>query len=203
MRHKTENSTSKNKIFLEAFKLFASMPFDKVTFAELEKSTKLSRGAILYHVQTKERLFEQVLEELIFKRTTIATDPNITGLWNHIEAFIQVRIDEQQYFASLGVANINKAFMNVECSAFAYTTKMQDFSSAWIKRELEFWTRIFNDAIVSGEIAKNIKPVLDAKIFFNMFMGASYIGVGLPNGYNLLELKKEYRLLYDRVRNDK
>lgn len=201
MRKKTENSASKNKIFMEAFKLFASKPFDKVTFADLENATGLSRGAILYHVQTKENLFELILGELIFKRTTIAIDPNITGLWNHIEAFIQERINEQEYFASLGIVNINKAFMIVECSAFSYSRKMQDFSSSWIKRELEYWSIIFEKSIKSGEIIKDIEPILDANIFFNMFMGASYIGVGLMNGYDLLKLKQQYRLLYDRVKN--
>lgn len=200
MRKKIENSVSKNKILVEAFKLFASKPFDKVTFADLEKATGLSRGAILYHVKTKENLFELILEELIFKRTTIAIDPNTTGLWNHIEAFIQERIDEQEYFVSLGIANINKAFMNVECSAFAYSTKMQEFSSSWIKRELEFWTAIFDSAIATGEISKSVEPILDSNIFLNIFMGASYIGVGLVNGYDLLKLKQQYRLLYDRVR---
>ena len=85
MRRKAENSVSKNKILLEAFKLFASKPFEKVTFADLEKATGLSRGAILYHIQTKENLFEMVLENLIFKRSTIVSNDNIVGLWNHIE----------------------------------------------------------------------------------------------------------------------
>lgn len=200
MRKKSENSNSKNRILIEAFKLFACKPFDKVTFADLENATGLSRGAILYHVQTKENLFDLVLEELIFKRTTIAIDPNITGLWNHIEAFIQERVDEQEYFTSLGITNINKAFMNVHCSAFTYSKKMQVFSSSWIKRELDFWTNIFNNAIITGEITKNIKPALDANIFLNIFMGASYIGIGTSKGYDLLKLKEQYRILYERVK---
>lgn len=105
MRHKAENSVSKNKILLEAFKLFASKPFEKVTFADLEKATGLSRGAILYHIQTKENLFEMVLENLIFKRSTIVSNDNIVGLWNHIEDFIQERIKEQEDFSSSSIAN--------------------------------------------------------------------------------------------------
>lgn len=203
MRKKTENSVSKNKILIEAFKLFASKPFDKVTFTDLENATGLSRGAILYHVKTKENLFDLVLDELIFKRTTIAIEPNITGLWNHIEVFIQERINEQEYFASLGITNINKAFMNVECSAFVFSAKMQEFSTSWIKRELEFWTAIFDNAIATGEISKKVEPILDSNIFLNIFMGASYIGVGLLNGYDLLKLKEQYQILYDRIKNDK
>ena len=121
MRRKAENSVSKNKILLEAFKLFASKPFEKVTFADLEKATGLSRGAILYHIQTKENLFEMVLENLIFKRSTIVSNDNIVGLWNHIEDFIQKRIEEQEDFSSSAIANVNKAFFNIECSAFSYS----------------------------------------------------------------------------------
>lgn len=200
MRHKAENSVSKNKILLEAFKLFASKPFEKVTFADLEKATGLSRGAILYHIQTKENLFEMVLENLIFKRSTIVSNDNIVGLWNHIEDFIQERIKEQEDFSSSSIANVNKAFFNIECSAFSCSDKMADFALSWVEKELASWIKLLNDAIAAKEIKSDIDIVAYAHIFMNIFMGASYIGIGLPNGYDIENMKKQYRYLYDQIK---
>lgn len=200
MRRKAENSVSKNKILLEAFKLFASKPFEKVTFADLEKATGLSRGAILYHIQTKENLFEMVLENLIFKRSTIVSNDNIVGLWNHIEDFIQKRIEEQEDFSSSAIANVNKAFFNIECSAFSCNDKMADFAASWVEKELASWTKLLNDAIAAKEIKSDIDIVTYAHIFMNIFMGASYIGVGLPNGYDIENMRKQYCYLYSQIK---
>lgn len=200
MRRKAENSVSKNKILLEAFKLFASKPFEKVTFADLEKTTGLSRGAILYHIQTKENLFEMVLENLIFKRSTIVSNDNIVGLWNHIEDFIQKRIEEQEDFSSSAIANVNKAFFNIECSAFSYSDKMADFVLSWVEKELANWIKLLNDAIAAKEIKSDIDVVTYAHIFMNIFMGASYIGVGLPNGYDIENMRKQYCYLYSQIK---
>lgn len=200
MRRKAENSVSKNKILLEAFKLFANKPFEKVTFADLEKATGLSRGAILYHIQTKENLFEMVLENLIFKRSTIVSNDNIVGLWNHIEDFIQKRIEEQEDFSSSAIANVNKAFFNIECSAFSYSDKMADFALYWVEKELANWIKLLNNAIEAKEIKSDIDVVTYAHIFMNIFMGASYIGIGLPNGYDIENMKKQYRYLYDQIK---
>lgn len=147
MRRKAENSESKNKILLEAFKLFASKPYEKVTFADLENATGLSRGAILYHIQTKENLFEQVLEDLIFKRSTIVSNNNVVGLWNHIENFIQERINEQELFSSLDIRNVNMAFFNIECSGFSSSDKMVGFAFSWVENELANWIKLLNDSI--------------------------------------------------------
>ena len=51
-----DGKPTKNRLLIEAFKLFAHKPYDRVTFADLEEVTGLSRGAILYHIKTKENL---------------------------------------------------------------------------------------------------------------------------------------------------
>ena len=45
-----DGKPTKNRLLIEAFKLFAHKPYDRVTFADLEEVTGLSRGAILYHI---------------------------------------------------------------------------------------------------------------------------------------------------------
>ena len=57
-----DGKPTKNRLLIEAFKLFAHKPYDRVTFADLEEVTGLSRGAILYHIKTKENLFLNVVK---------------------------------------------------------------------------------------------------------------------------------------------
>ena len=47
-----DGKPTKNRLLIEAFKLFAHKPYDRVTFADLEEVTGLSRGAILYHIKS-------------------------------------------------------------------------------------------------------------------------------------------------------
>ena len=54
-----DGKPTKNRLLIEAFKLFAHKPYDRVTFADLEEVTGLSRGAILYHIKTKENLLRE------------------------------------------------------------------------------------------------------------------------------------------------
>ena len=56
-----DGKPTKNRLLIEAFKLFAHKPYDRVTFADLEEVTGLSRGAILYHIKTKENLFLKLI----------------------------------------------------------------------------------------------------------------------------------------------
>ena len=47
--------STKDKLLIEAFKLFTSKPYDRVTFADLEQATGLSRGAIFISYQNKRK----------------------------------------------------------------------------------------------------------------------------------------------------
>lgn len=67
--------STKDKLLIEAFKLFTSKPYDRVTFADLEQATGLSRGAILYHIKTKENLFLNVVKKIIFEVNSISSMP--------------------------------------------------------------------------------------------------------------------------------
>lgn len=49
--------STKDKLLIEAFKLFTSKPYDRVTFADLEQATGLSRGAILYLWGTERNVY--------------------------------------------------------------------------------------------------------------------------------------------------
>ena len=97
--------TTKNKLIIEAFKLFASKPYDQVTFSDLEKATGLSRGAILYHIKTKENLFIEVINYFIFQITS-AKSVKLTeeiSLKEFLQAYINECMKEVKNMENIGI----------------------------------------------------------------------------------------------------
>ena len=62
---------SRELILKEAFKLFLQKNVEKVTVPELERVTKLQRGAIFYHFKDKNAIFEEVIERYFFSSLNI------------------------------------------------------------------------------------------------------------------------------------
>ena len=62
---------SRELILKEAFKLFLQKNVEKVTVPELERVTKLQRGAIFYHFKDKSAIFEEVVERYFFSSLNI------------------------------------------------------------------------------------------------------------------------------------
>lgn len=62
---------SRDLILKEAFKLFLQYNIEKVTVPELERVTKLQRGAIFYHFKDKEAIFKEAIETYFFSPLNI------------------------------------------------------------------------------------------------------------------------------------
>ena len=62
---------SRDLILKEAFKLFLQKNVGKVTVPELERVTRLQRGAIFYHFKDKEAIFREVIEKYFFSSLNI------------------------------------------------------------------------------------------------------------------------------------
>ena len=62
---------SRELILKEAFKLFLQRNVEKVTVPELERVTKLQRGAIFYHFKDKEAIFKDAVKQYFFSPLNI------------------------------------------------------------------------------------------------------------------------------------
>lgn len=62
---------SRDLILKEAFKLFLQKNIEKVTVPELERVTKLQRGAIFYHFKDKEAIFKEAIDTYFFSPLNI------------------------------------------------------------------------------------------------------------------------------------
>lgn len=200
MRHKNENSETLQMILNKSFKLFSTKPYEKVTFTEIEKETGLSRGAILYYFKTKEALFDMVMERMVFSKSSILGKKQTKGLWNNITYFLEMLSDVKEKYRLLGIENANLAFLTLEANAFSNIEKMQKFSNVWVRNEISSWIQIIDQAIKDREIIHDIDSKKLARLIFNIYIGASYSGIAYIKGCDINDLREEYALLYNMIK---
>ena len=196
-----DGKPTKNRLLIEAFKLFAAKPYDRVTFADLEEATGLSRGAILYHVKTKENLFLDVVKKFIFERNSVTNIPLCfqSSLKLFLIHFIESCQKEKDEMVNLGILNVNNAMLNIEISAFFSLPEMRDIAFNWHVKEAEIWERVVENAILNKEIKNNIDVKILAGMFEDLYLGASFKGVLYENGYKIDLLEKECMQLYNLI----
>lgn len=195
-------SATKKKLVIEAYKLFASKPYDQVTFMDLEKATGLSRGAILYHIKTKENLFVEVVHYFIFQITSaqsIKLEGKVT-----LKDFIQGCIDECEKdvksMEAIGVHNINLAKLNIESQAFYFYPEMKTESINWLNDQYRIWERVIKHSISVGEIKDCADHHEIASLFINQYLGISYAGLVRDKGIDLDKLKNDLLLIYRLIK---
>lgn len=193
--------STKEKLIIEAFKLFASKPYDQVTFADLEKVTNLSRGAILYHVKTKENLFNEVIHYFIFQTVSAASVENRDKMT--LREFLMACVNECENgvkrMAEIGISNINLAKLNIESQGFYFYPKMKDEAERWLEEQYTILRKVIERAIVNCEI----KPVADinciASLFIDLYLGISYSGIIRDNGIDVNKLRDSLLLIYNML----
>ena len=198
-----DGKSTKNKLLIEAVKLYASKPYDRVTFADLEEVTGLSRGAILYHVKSKESLFLDVVKNFIFERNSVLSIPETyrNSLKQFIAQFLLSCQKEKDELTEIGVLNINNAMLNIEISAFFVIPEMREYAYEWYSKEREIWKIVVNNAAINNEINSNLDIDTIADLFVNIYLGASFEGIVYKNGYKISKLEKEFNQLYNLIQS--
>lgn len=194
--------STKERLVMEAFKLFASKPYDQVTFADLENVTNLSRGAILYHVKTKENLFNEVIRYFIFQRITAASvkiDEKMT-LKYFISACVEHCAQEVKRFGEMGIHNINIAKLNIESQGFYFYPEMKAEGTIWLNDQYVVWEGIIRQAILNNEIKPVAEPKDIASLFINQYLGISYAGLIRERGIDIDKLKKDFFAIYNMLK---
>lgn len=197
MKHKNPNNISKQKILIEAFKLFTTKSLSEITFSDLEKATGLSRGAILYHFKTKEEIFLTIVDQFITsKKNNLPLIDADKSLWENIENFVNTKKQLQEYFTSIGIANANRAFVYMAVNAMTFSEEIIEDILRRRNKEIEYWKEILLRATERGEIEANLDIELYSQLFINIHYGYSYTCIATTNGYDIDYLLKQFHQLY-------
>ena len=115
----SKGETSRQKILMEAFRLFATMPYDRVSFSVMEKEIGISRGSMVYYFKNKEGLFSEVVRTFVYRASSLKAVPDAykLSLCSFYTYFIETLKREQEQMSGMGIANINEALMRIENSA--------------------------------------------------------------------------------------
>jgi len=193
---------TKDLLLLEAFKLYATNPYDNVTFTKLELVTGLSRGAILYHFKSKELLFNAVVERFILDESS-ASDlltENCGSLSDFIKKFILKCKFEVEKYRSIGIYNINLAKLHIEFHAISYYKDMTEIAENWLVNEKRVWKIYISKAMENNEIREDLNIDIISTMFVSIYQGTSFAGISRSQGYDISMLEKQFKTVYDLIK---
>lgn len=200
----TKGEKSKERILLEAFKLFATRPYELVSFKVLETEIGISRGSMIYYFKNKEGLFKEILKTLIFDSSSVKAvpDPYRLSLYSFYSYFIEILKKEKQTMSEMGIENLNEALMRIENSALTYVDNFKEIAYTWFEEETKIWYTVLERSIKSGEIKNNIDPKVYAEIFEVCYLGKSFTSVFTRSGYDINQLETYFQSLYNTLKQE-
>lgn len=158
---------SRDLILKEAFKLFLQRNIEKVTVPELERTTKLQRGAIFYHFKDKEAIFREVVEKYFFSSLNIFYPLPPDGI-NSLKGYWDKRnehlINIQTWFSEEDVLiNPSTAFFHLAEQANLYMPDFKEKMLNWIECDKKYWKQI----VQMNTITQN--SILDVTASYSLF----------------------------------
>ena len=167
---------TRENLTFRSFILFSLKPYDKVTFSDIEKATGLSRGAILYHFNSKQEIFNAVVESTLLNRTSILEIPikEKDPLQSFIFDFVDSRKDVIKEMSKHGIKNMNLARYNIESQALYFYDQFDKLSRQMRTTELTVWTQVIKKSQDVNEIDKKHDPAKLASLFLNAYLGHAY-----------------------------
>lgn len=194
----SKGESSRQRILIEAFRLFATMSYERVSFSVMEKEINISRGSMVYYFKNKEGLFREMLNTLVFSTSSIKAVPeayrrSLSSFYNY---FIEVLIREKESLRNLGIENLNEALMRIENSALTYIDHFREQVLNWYDEEIKIWNEVIKNAVRTGEIRDDIDSLTVSSLFEDTYLGESFKGVFTKSGYEPDKLKIAYDTIY-------
>lgn len=191
---------TKEKILIESFKLFCQKPYTKVTFNDIEKSTKLSRGAILYYFPNKLTLFQEVINHYVFElHRQTEPEQNLT-LLKVYKNYLRNIESTKKFFLSIGIQNMHLALVHITLQSIHFYDSFIEKAKEWEEMEYILWKNAIENGIFIGELKDSIDIDIVALLFKNVYLGTSYSGIIAKHGFDLKELEKEFNFLYNIIK---
>lgn len=194
---------SRKKILEEAFRLFATKPYELVSFSILEKEIGISRGSMVYYFKNKEGLFKEVLSTYVFDMSSVNAVPKAyrLTLCSFYNYFLETLRRERIQLSSMGIENANEALFRIESSALTYDENFREQTSKWYEGQLDIWQEVIENAISIGEINAKIEPKIIRHIFSDSYIGRSFSGVFSRSGCDIELLEEIFNAIYSSLKN--
>jgi len=196
--------TTKQEIVQKAFALFLTIGYTEVTMSRLLKETRLSKGGFYHHFESKEQLFEEVVEQFFFGVTAnkgFEPTPSKTFTGN-MEDFLGRKQAAFQMFAShLGVEQNELNFFLFIMQAIRYLPGVRQKVDLFMYREKQQLERIIEMAIANGELKTGINKQKTAGLIMLLFDGIEMHGVILRQSFETHQKEKDMAaMIYEWIK---
>lgn len=192
---------TKNKILEEAFRLFMSKGFKGTSIKDLEIAIEKTRGAIFYFFDSKESIFEAVIDKYIINTQSVNQKFNIpekATLKDFIYLYINGINNTMARMLSLSILNIYKSYFTLYLEAARYYPNFAEIAAKNSIEEIRVWENIINEAIKTKEI-QEVDAHTYAMLFRSCFLGLSFERC-ISYGLNTEELLEMYMSIYNSIR---
>lgn len=167
---------SRELILKEAFKLFLQKNVEKVTVPELERVTKLQRGAIFYHFKDKEAIFKDAVKQYFFSPLNIFYPINSNNV-HSLEEYWDKKNEHlnkiQNWFEQESIPiSPYSAFFHLAEQANLYLPTFKEDMRNLLKAERECWIQVSSEK--SKLSCGNIIFCSTADILENMFLAKCF-----------------------------
>ena len=199
---RTGGEKTKEKLVFQAFLLFSKKPYVDVIFRDLEESSGLTRGALLYHFKNKQEMFNLVVEFSMLSRATILDIPlkERDCLKNFLLDFLNKCEETVKKMASYGIKNVNLAHYNIENQALYYFENYDKLARQMQDTELKVWSQAVKKSYQNNEIKQDINPEKITSILYNTYLGHAYSSAKEAKGCNMKQLREELFYIFDMIK---
>ena len=193
--------TTKERIIEEAFKLFLTHNYEKVSISDLEQAVGKTRGAIFYFFKHKEEIFNEVIDTYMIKTQNPSAKFNFdedVSLQQFIHLYINRINTTMSKMLSLSVVNIYKGYFSLYMQASRIYPNFAEIMTQNSVEEVNLWERVISRAIQSKEI-KEVNTRQYATLFRSCFLGLAFDRC-LSYGLNTEELLVMYQNIYSQIK---
>ncbi len=192
------NDTKKHIIKI-SLKLFLQKNFKEVTMKEIVDKTGLSKGAFYHYFESKEKLFEEVIDHILSLQMYFDFDKYSKNSFyefyhacaNNSNSLKEIVLDDgKDGNDSFFVPNLYFLIFDAMNLIPGFKKKMEEYT----KKEISEWSQVIKKAKESGEIKSTMSDKQIAMIFISISDG---VAMNLIFGGKYENLKKELVSLWD------
>jgi len=190
---------SKEHILKIGFMLFLQKSFKEVTMKEIVEKTGLSKGAFYHYFQSKEQLFQEILnnffEAIMNYDFSKLNNESFYEFYNdHCNKLNTVRFQFLENKDNNSEDFLNLNFFSLLFDAFKLFPEFRDQMEVYHKKELDSWIKIISEARQKGEIKSALSDLQIAQIFLFTSDG---LAMNLTMGGNTNNIQSDLKSIWD------
>lgn len=200
--------TTEGEILRKAFCLFLEKNYERVTVAELEKATGISRGGIFHYMGNKEGLFYKVVDKYVFEIVNIYQKLAYVDVNNiRLDAFKDLYISELasgfSYITTetgLDPITCSSNYLKFLFQAGKYYPGFKERMSFMDKNLVTLWKDVVDMARKKGEIKKDLDSLQIVYLFRYIYFGITYGTYFVKEGNDIKKLARDYNFIYSLIK---